>query len=107
MREFTNTWIDPSTGAIYHEGDTIDMRFTEHGAYYNEEVVRIECGGFPGGVMEDSAGQAIMMIPELEPTGAVFVGPASQAWAWQYRQSQWCRHLALMAANVKQYQSDD
>jgi len=107
MRELSNSWVDPTTGAIYQEGDRIDLRFTDHGAYYNEEIVRVECSGFPGGTMEDDKGMPIMRIPELEPTGAVFVGPASEAWSWQYRQSQWCKHLAIMAANAAHFLGDD
>lgn len=103
MREFTNHWVDPSTGAIYQEGDRIDIRFTDHGAYFNEEVIRIECDGFPGGALIDSDSGIVMEIPELPPTGAVFVGPASEAWAWQYRQSQWCKHLAIQVANARQF----
>jgi hypothetical protein len=106
MREFTSHWVDPTTGAIYQQGDRIDIRYTDHGAYYNEEVVRVECDGFPGGAMQDEHGNLIMSIPELEPTGAVFVGPASEAWSWQYRQSQWCKHLAMMAANAKHFLDD-
>lgn len=103
MREMTTTWIDPTTGAIYHEGDRVELRFTDHGAYYNEEIIRVECGGFPGGALVDQDSGIVMEIDELEPTGAVFVGPASEAWAWQYRQAQWCKHLAIQKANVAHY----
>lgn len=100
----THHWVDPSTGAMYEEGDIIEIRFTPNGAYYNEPIVRVMCDGFAGGVMINPDNtEDMIIIPEMDSTGAVFVGPSSEAWSWQYRQAQWCKHLAIQIANVQQY----
>ena len=79
-------------GIEYRPGDIIPVRNTPEGAYFNEPVIVVHCPGFPGGLITTDNGD--IPLPRVEPTDAFFVGPASSAWAWQYRQGQYLVHLA-------------
>ena len=79
-------------GIEYRPGDIIPVRNTSEGAYFNESIIVVHCPGFPGGLITTDNGD--IPLPRVEPTEAFFVGPASAAWAWQYRQGQYLMHLA-------------
>ena len=85
-------WVCPTSGEEYIPGDIIPVRHTVDGAYFNEPVIVVHCPGFPGGIVE--TGGVEVPLPRMEPTQAFFVGPASAAWAWQYRQGQYMVHLS-------------
>jgi ribosomal protein L37AE/L43A len=79
-------------GIEYRPGDIIPVRNTREGAYFNEPVIVVHCPGFPGGLIEANGKE--IPLPSIDPTEAFFVGPASTAWAWQYRQGQYLMHLS-------------